>query len=156
MRVSRVCGSEPETIRLATWLGRQLSGGELVCLEGELGSGKTCFVRGMAAGLGLDPGAVSSPTFIIWRRYDDHARLSLVHVDAFRLNGPQELESVGLEELLDAPDTVVAVEWPDRVGEALPGPRIDVMMGHAGPDARRVTISAPDEICGSWEPPDDG
>ncbi len=151
MTIERSTASEAETVALARTLAGRLTGGEMICLEGELGSGKTCFVRGLAAGLGLDPSAVCSPTFVIWREYDDHAPLKLVHVDAFRLSGPQELESIGFDELLAAPDVVVAVEWPSRIKSALPARRIDVLLEHTGETSRRVTLTAPRELAGVLE-----
>ncbi len=180
MTVVRTTRCDAETIDLAARLGRGLAGGEVICLEGPLGSGKTCFVRGLATGLGLDPSEVCSPTFVIWRRYENHAPLelcralrsglrphtrsggdaltqtplALVHVDAFRLSGPQDLEAVGWEELLQAPDTVIAVEWPSRITEALPAQRIDVVMTHEAESARRISLDAPPEISSAWERPD--
>ncbi len=163
MTVVRTTRCEAETIELATRLGRGLAGGEVICLEGPLGSGKTCFVRGLATGLGLDPSEVCSPTYVIWRRYENHdsigryaltqTPLALVHVDAFRLSGPQDLEAVGWEELLEAPDTVIAVEWPSRITEALPVQRIDVVMTHEAESARRISLDAPPEIASTWERP---
>ena len=117
--VRRTSPSEDETLRLAAALGEQLRGGELISLEGQLGSGKTCFVRGLAAGLGLDATEVCSPSFIICREYSD-SRLKLVHVDAFRLKGPHDLDAIGWDELLESDDHVIVVEWPSRIREALP------------------------------------
>ena len=154
MTVVRTTTCEAETIELAARLARGLAGGEVICLEGPLGSGKTCFVRGLATGLGLDPSEVCSPTYVIWRRYEDHASLALVHVDAFRLSGPQDLETVGWEELLESPGTVIAVEWPSRITEALPAQRIDVVMTHEAESARRISLDAPPEISSTWERPD--
>ena len=153
MTVVRTTRSEAETIELAARLGRGLAGGEVICLEGPLGSGKTCFVRGLATGMGLDPSEVCSPTYVVWRRYEDHAPLALVHLDAFRLRGPQDLETVGWDELLEAPDTVIAVEWPSRIAQALPPQRIDVVMMHEGESARRISLDAPPEITAIWEQP---
>jgi tRNA threonylcarbamoyladenosine biosynthesis protein TsaE len=151
MTVQRRSRSEEETMELAARLGRCLAGGELICLDGPLGCGKTCFVRGLAVGLGLDPLAVCSPSFIICRQYTDGAPLKLVHVDAFRLTGPQDLESIGWEELLEASDSVVAVEWPSRIAAALPSRRIEVAMEHTGSSSRLITLTAPSELAGQWE-----
>ncbi len=152
MTVERTSHSESETLRLAARLARKLSAGDVVCLEGLLGSGKTCFVRGLATGLGLDPTAVNSPTFVICQRYQDtHTVLALVHLDAFRLAGPDDLESVGWEELLETPDTVIAVEWPSRITAALPARRIDVLMTHVGRSTRRIALDTPPEIASPWE-----
>ena len=134
---------EQETLALAARLARRLRGGEVICLEGPLGSGKTCFVRGLATGLGLDASAVCSPSFVICRQYTDAAPLGLFHVDAFRLTGPQDLDAIGWEELLGATDSVVAVEWPSRIEAALPKHRIDIVMEHTGPHSRLITLTTP-------------
>ncbi len=156
MTVERTSHSETQTLQLAACLARQLSAGDVVCLEGPLGSGKTCFVRGLATGLGLDPTAVNSPTFVIWQRYQEtQAALSLVHLDAFRLGGPDDLDSVGWEELLETPNTVIAVEWPSRITAALPARRIDVVMTHVGQSTRRIAVDTPPEIASTWEGADE-
>jgi len=154
--VERMSHSESETLQLAARLARQLSAGDIVCLEGPLGSGKTCFVRGLATGLGLDPSAVNSPTFVIWQRYQDpQTALALVHLDAFRLAGPDDLESVGWEELLETPDTVIAVEWPSRIAAALPPRRINVVLTHVAETIRRIAVDTPPEIAPTWEGTDE-
>ena len=150
MTIERTSHCEAETMDLAASLGRQLVGGELICLEGPLGCGKTCFVRGLVAGLGLDPTAVCSPSFVICRQYADHSGLTLVHVDAFRLTGPHELESIGWDELLESTDSVVAVEWPSRIQEALPRRRIVVKMEHVSPTSRLISLTAPPSLAVDW------
>ncbi len=142
--------SELETLGLAARLARGLKGGMVIALEGDLGAGKTCFVRGLAQGLGLDASAVCSPTFVICRRYGDAAPLGLVHVDAFRLGGPQDLDSIGWEELLAEPDSVIAVEWAGRIAEALPAERLEVAIDHLPYGARRIQLTAPPEIAERW------
>jgi tRNA threonylcarbamoyladenosine biosynthesis protein TsaE len=149
--IRRHSHGEQETMDLAARLARHLAGGEVICLEGPLGCGKTCFVRGLAVGLGLDATAVCSPSFVICRQYTDHAALGLVHVDAFRLTGPQDLEAIGWDEVLEATDNVVAVEWPSRIEAALPAARIEVVMEHTGLRSRLMTLSAPPAIAALWE-----
>ena len=124
---------------LAATLGRRLSSGAVICLYGELGAGKTRFVQGLAAGIGVDPNTVSSPTFVICHEYRG-ASLRLAHIDAYRLHSVDELESIGWDELLGAPDTVIAVEWAARIAEALPADRLDVRMDHEGPTHRCITL----------------
>jgi tRNA threonylcarbamoyladenosine biosynthesis protein TsaE len=154
--VERTSHSETETLQLAACLARQLSAGDVVCLEGPLGSGKTCFVRGLATGLGLDPSAVNSPTFVIWQRYEEtQSALALVHLDAFRLGGPDDLDSIGWDELLETPDTVIAVEWPSRITAALPPRRINVVMTHVAETIRLIALDAPSEIASIWEGTDE-
>jgi tRNA threonylcarbamoyl adenosine modification protein YjeE len=102
------------------WLGRQLAGslraGDVVALDGPLGAGKTTLVRALVAELGGDPAEVASPTFTLLHRYE--ARLPVVHVDAYRLQGPAALGGLGFDEL--AEDGIGIIEWAERVLAALP------------------------------------
>ena len=134
---------------MAAALAGQLRAGDVIALEGPLGSGKTCFVRGLAKGLGIDPSAVSSPTFVICQEYEGKksktknpkSSITLVHIDAYRVNGPDELETIGWSELPQAPDAIIAIEWPSRIGSALPAKRIDVTFAHEGERARSIAIA---------------
>ena len=103
-------------------------------LYGELGAGKTAFVRGLAAGLGIDPDEVSSPTFTLVQEY--RGRLPLYHVDLYRL-APGEVDDLGLDAL--AADGVLAIEWAERMPRDDAG-AIEVRLEHAGEDARRIAI----------------
>jgi tRNA threonylcarbamoyladenosine biosynthesis protein TsaE len=98
--------------------------GDVILLSGNLGAGKTAFVRGLAAGLGIDPEEVSSPTFTLVHEYHG-GRLTLYHADLYRLDRVAT-DDLGLEEMGVA-DGVLAIEWPDRLSHALPGARrIDI------------------------------
>lgn len=103
--------SEADTARAARGLGQQLRANDVLLLTGDLGAGKTAFVKGLAEGLGINPADVSSPTFTLMHEYRG-GRLTLYHIDLYRLS-PREVDDLGLDELLDA-GGVVAVEWPDR------------------------------------------
>jgi tRNA threonylcarbamoyladenosine biosynthesis protein TsaE len=108
--------SEEDTAAVGQELARRLAPDSIVLLRGDLGAGKTAFVRGMAAGLGIDPREVTSPTFTLVQQYEG-GRLPLCHVDLYRL-APKEVEDLGLEELTTA-GGVTAIEWPDRLPEPL-------------------------------------
>jgi tRNA threonylcarbamoyladenosine biosynthesis protein TsaE len=111
--------------------------GALVSLEGPLGAGKTVFAKGVAEGLGVDPGALASPTFVIAHEYAAPGGRALVHVDCYRVAGASELESAGLLDWL-APGAVVLVEWGDRFPDALPPDRLRVVLARTpGEDSRR-------------------
>lgn len=122
-------------------IGRELAA-ELVpdgalLLAGELGAGKTALVRGLAAGLGVAPGEVQSPTFTLVREHVG-AAARLLHFDLYRLS-PEEVAASGFEELLLGPG-VKAVEWPERLPFALPGARLLTIAREAG-DRRRLELS---------------
>ncbi|MCC6641145.1 MAG: tRNA (adenosine(37)-N6)-threonylcarbamoyltransferase complex ATPase subunit type 1 TsaE [Deltaproteobacteria bacterium] len=120
-------------------------GGLVIALRGPLGAGKTGFVKGLAEGLGLDPGVVSSPTFVIAHEYPAAERgVRLVHLDLYRLEHLAELESAGFLDVLDA-YSIVAIEWADRIPEALPADRLEIEL--SGPCAeaqgeRTISVSA--------------
>jgi tRNA threonylcarbamoyladenosine biosynthesis protein TsaE len=131
----RVTHSEGETAAVGRDMGRRLSAGATVLLEGPLGAGKTAFVRGLAEGLGCDPEDVSSPTFTIVQEY--RGRLPLQHVDLYRLT-PAETDDLGLDEMLES--CVVAIEWPDRWRDA-PEDAIRVVIEPGDGSTRRLTIA---------------
>ena len=112
-------------------------------LSGDLGAGKTAFVRGMAEGLGIDPQEVSSPTFTLIQEY--RGPVTLQHVDLYRLK-PSEVEGLGLDELTDG-TAVVAIEWAERWADA-PGGSWVVRLEHEGEDRRRIAIERPGENAG--------
>ena len=128
---------EAETLALAAELAQGFRGGEVILLSGELGSGKTAFVRGLAGGLAVEPDEVSSPTFVLLTSHP--GRLTLHHADLYRLRGDGDDRELGLEEL-PGPRGVLAVEWAERLSD-VPWPRpLRVTLHHAGEDARRIRI----------------
>jgi len=131
---------EDETAELAAGLARGFAGGEVVLLSGELGAGKTAFVRGLARGLGVDPDEVASPTFVLLTRYP--GRLALHHADLYRLRGDGDEGELGLAEL-PGPGGVLAVEWAERLSRGVWPNAIRVRLEHAGEDRRRVRIEDP-------------
>ena len=131
---------------LANRLGKMLTGGELICLQGDLGAGKTVFVRGLAEGLGCDLSEVSSPTYVLERVYPGR-RLLLRHLDAYRLSGPEEFEESDLNSGLNAPDTVSALEWPGRVEDSLPAFRLDVRITATGENERKISMTVRQGCC---------
>src|SRR5687768_18575802 len=126
---SHLTHSEGETAALARSLAAGLKAGDVLLISGNLGAGKTAFVRGLAEGLGIDPEEVSSPTFTLVHEYRG-GRLTLFHADLYRLD-KTATEDLGLEERAVA-EGVLAIEWPDRLTHALPG-------------ATRITIEIVDD-----------
>jgi tRNA threonylcarbamoyladenosine biosynthesis protein TsaE len=127
--------SPEETEAAGEELGRRLRSGDLVLLRGELGAGKTTFVRGVARGCG-SAAQVASPTFQLVRIYP--ARLQLAHVDLYRLDKGDKLRDLGLDELLDA--GAVVVEWGDRVDETVGADAAMISIEHLGGARRRIRI----------------
>ena len=128
--------SELETSDAGRDLALDLLAGDVVLLTGDLGAGKTAFVRGLAAGLGIDAQEVSSPTFTLIQEYRG-GRLTLYHVDLYRLT-PREVDDLGLDDLVDQ-GGVVAVEWPDRW--SMPPPTaIRVQLTTLGDEVREIEI----------------
>jgi len=126
------------TQAVAARLAALLRPGDVVGLVGDLGAGKTTFVQGLARALGV-PGPISSPTFTL---VHEHARgrLPLFHWDAYRLAGPADLADLGWDEYLRA-GGVVVVEWADRIADALPAERIDIVIVEADENGRRLTLT---------------
>jgi tRNA threonylcarbamoyladenosine biosynthesis protein TsaE len=133
----RLSKSVAETDRLGRRIGRSLQGGEIVALYGELGSGKTALVRGMAAGLGAPPQAVSSPTFVLIHEY--RGRVRLAHADLYRLDSAAELPHIGLSDYDDG-RTVTAIEWAEKAGHDLPADRLEIHLRHRSPRSREITF----------------
>ena len=128
---------EAETAEVARALGAEFRGGEVVLLTGELGAGKTAFVRGLARGVGADPDEVASPTFVLLTSYP--GRLTLHHADLYRLRGDGDERELGLEEL-PGPGGVLAVEWAERL-HSRPWPdAVRVSLSHQGEDERLIRI----------------
>ena len=140
--LERISRSPDQTFALGQALGTVLQAGDFLALTGPLGSGKTQLVKGLAAGLGV-PAAepVVSPTFVLIREYA--GRLKLYHIDAYRLHGPADLLSLGLDELIAEPGAVIAVEWADRAAAAIPAGACWIDLAHAGATSRRIRLRWP-------------
>jgi tRNA threonylcarbamoyladenosine biosynthesis protein TsaE len=128
--------SEHDTRDIAAAVARDLTMGSVLLLSGDLGAGKTAFVRGLAEGLGIDPGEVTSPTFTLVHEYRG-GRLPLIHVDLYRLDRA-DLDEIGLDQDLAATG-VIAIEWPDRLSRSIPG-AVAITIADRGDDRRDITI----------------
>jgi tRNA threonylcarbamoyladenosine biosynthesis protein TsaE len=134
-----VTRSAEETEAAGEQLGRTLGPGDVVALTGELGAGKTCFIQGLARGLGVAT-RPTSPTFVLINEY--RGRLPVHHVDAYRTRSLAELEDLGLSELFDG-EGVTVVEWADRLEPLLPPRTIRVHLDGVGDEPRRIAIRRP-------------
>jgi tRNA threonylcarbamoyladenosine biosynthesis protein TsaE len=132
--------SPEETEAIAGRLARELRLGDVVTVSGELGSGKTTFVRGACRALGVTA-PVTSPTYTIGHRYEGDPDVS--HLDLYRFTGVSAAEWGDLEPYFD--EAVVFVEWPEAGSGALPEPRAHVRLGHLSPQAREIRVDAAEE-----------
>lgn len=136
---AQLTASEEETSLAGESLAASLNPGDVVLLYGQLGAGKTAFVRGMARGLGAAPGDVSSPTFTLIQEYAG-TRATLHHVDLYRLE-PKEVDDLGLDDLVSG-DGVVAIEWAER-WTGRPDDAYEVWIDDAGEERREIRIRRP-------------
>lgn len=140
-----ITNSSKETQLFAEKLARNMHGGEVICLYGDLGYGKTTFMQGFARGLGLE-GRIISPTFIIMRSYQANSKIqdsrfkNFYHIDLYRINTEQEIIDLGLFELLNNSENIIAIEWPEKMGKLLPKNRIDIIFEYLGEDKRKIVI----------------
>ncbi|HLD50065.1 MAG TPA: tRNA (adenosine(37)-N6)-threonylcarbamoyltransferase complex ATPase subunit type 1 TsaE [bacterium] len=131
--------SEKETIAFAKKFAKKLKPGAVVTLEGDLGSGKTTFIKGIALGLGLkDQDEVKSPTFAIMHVYPTKPKL--YHFDLYRFESPKDAEAIGFEEFTNDPEAVSCVEWPERAAGFIPGSAIRLRFEVTGENARKVLL----------------
>jgi tRNA threonylcarbamoyladenosine biosynthesis protein TsaE len=130
--------SPEETFSLGEKTAKTCQGGEAILLLGNLGAGKTCFTQGLAKGLGVK-GKVNSPTFNLMKIYKTKIGL-LCHIDAYRLNSGRDLEMIGLEDYLGKKDTVVVIEWAERVKEIWPKNKIKIQFKNVK-EGRKIKIS---------------
>src|SRR5580698_362904 len=135
MRSSEVTHSEEETIELGRRIARELPRRAVVLLIGNLGAGKTTLAKGIVSGLGAaPPDDVSSPTFTLIHEYGEGR---VYHVDLYRLERPEELASLGLDEIFDR-DAVVLIEWGERFPTLMPEERIEIRLRALEGDAREI------------------
>ena len=133
--------SVEETWALARELAKELKPGDVVCLEGDLGAGKTTFTQGLAAALGV-PGRVTSPTFCIVQEHAG-ARALLVHMDLYRLTGEDDVLAIGWEDYL-ARGAIFVIEWPERAGTLIPTSARHLVFRHMeGEENRQIAVDSP-------------
>ena len=124
------------TEALGNLVGQHVKDGDVLCLSGDLGAGKTLFSRGVATALGVQPDEVTSPTFAIMNVYEG-SELEIRHFDLYRLNRPEELEDIGFEEYAGG-DGITLIEWAELFAEQLPEEYLQVVLRHEGAGRRAV------------------
>ena len=140
MEETIVTKSVQQTRELGEKVARELTGGSILVLYGELGSGKTTFVQGLAKGLGIKK-RVISPTFIIIRSYalKSQKLKFFYHIDLYRVEDQEDLQGLGLEEILADPQNIIAIEWAENLGDLLPKKRWDVWFEYIEEEKRKIT-----------------
>ena len=146
--------SAEETLRLGERLAKHFKKGDIVCLQGDLGSGKTTFIKGVAKGLKIAPAKVNSPTFVLMNAYQGRlpvprsgtysagqAGLPLYHFDLYRLENTGEIGAIGCEEFLYG-DGVSVIEWAERLGVLTPKEYLRVELKHKGENERSIKLVA--------------
>jgi tRNA threonylcarbamoyladenosine biosynthesis protein TsaE len=136
-KLAIISHSAEQTQRLGERLGELARAGDLFCLEGDLGSGKTCFVQGLGRGLKI-PGAIHSPTFILANEHRG-GRLPLAHLDVYRVRGADEAIGFGLEDYVNE-DGVCVIEWAEKIREALPSDKLWITFQHLGESERGLAF----------------
>ena len=150
--VGTVTHNSEETQKFAEDFVQQLQPGDIICLYGDLGAGKTTFVQGLAKGLKIKK-RIISPTFVIIRLYELRPSPSpqfsplageevryFYHVDLYRLRGEQDIEGTGLLEILNKKDSIVAIEWSEKMGSLLPEKKWEVRLEYVEGDRRKIRI----------------
>lgn len=142
MKNNYITKTPTETKQLAKKIVSRFSGGEVVCLYGELGAGKTVFVQGMLEYF-LPGKRVLSPTFIIVRHYsiNNTTIKKFLHADLYRLTAPKEIKDLEFLEFINNPDTIVAIEWAEKLENELPEKRIDIRIENLEGDKRKININ---------------
>ncbi len=133
------------TKRLGEEFGKNLTGGGIIALYGNLGGGKTTFVQGLALGLGIEK-RIISPTFIIVRTYDlglkikDQGPKLFYHIDLYRTGNTKDIEGLGIKEIIENPNNIVAIEWAEKMEELLSGKRTNIFFKYLGDNRREIKI----------------
>jgi len=134
--------SPEETIEAGREYAQKLKGGEVIGLIGELGSGKTTFIKGLAEGLRVDE-TITSPTFVILKSYSakiQQKKIEFIHIDAYRVESIDDIKSVGIEDYIGREDAIVVVEWAEKIREILPKNTIYINFKHRKEYEREVIV----------------
>lgn len=128
-----------ETQKLARQFSQRIKNGHIIALYGDLGSGKTTFIKGLAAGLGIKQN-IPSPTFILIRQYPLKNRRFFFHIDLYRVSGV-ELAGLGLDEIMANHNNIVAIEWAEKISHRLPAQRWEIRFKYVNENEREISFS---------------
>lgn len=136
-----ISNSEEQTFEYAKKYAQSLKGGEIIALTGELGAGKTAFAKGLAAGLGVKD-TVTSPTFVIMKLYPAAKKNinKFCHIDAYRIQGKNDIQATGAEDYLGSQDIVSVLEWPENIQDATIDYAYRINIEHKSQNQRMITI----------------
>ena len=134
---TKICENLNDTYCFAENLAQELQAGDVIALYGNLGAGKTAFVQGIAIGLGYSE-PVTSPTYSLWQIYEG-GRLTIHHFDLYRLDTVEQVYAIGFYDAVDS-DGVTLIEWPERLGDELPVPRINVYINRIDEEKRSICV----------------
>lgn len=141
--------SENDTDRFAANCADAVECGLSFALMGEMGSGKTRYVRAFCTALGVNPAEISSPTFVLMQLYQG-TRWAISHFDTYRLGDSDEFHALGADEYLADPDCICLIEWADRVRELLPTDRVTIEIRQTGETQRQIEVAATGPIAAEW------
>lgn len=136
-----VSDSEQRTIEIGAGIARVLTRGDIVCLEGGLGAGKTVLTKGIAQGLGIDKAQIISPTFVLIREHQTKNKIPFYHFDLYRLKTTADILALDYEEYLDG-QGITVIEWSDRLGKLMPREYLKIKMAVAGEKKRELEWTA--------------
>ncbi len=139
MSFKLITRTQEETIQFGVTLAKRLKPGDIICLFGDLGSGKTTFVKGLAKGLRINPTKVSSPTFVVMNMYE--GKLPLYHFDLYRFEDANEIYAIGYEEFFYG-EGIAVVEWAERLGALCPKEYLSVHFSHRKDHGRTIQLKA--------------
>lgn len=139
MKSSFETHSEEETLRLAEKIGREFAAGTIAALTGEIGCGKTVFIKGLSRGLGVkNPSEVKSPTFVLLHQYA--GKFPIQHFDLYRLERENDLDAIGFDDFVANPNAVSLIEWADRAPKRIPRGAFWIQITILGPNSRSISI----------------
>lgn len=138
MNEEYITNSSKETQKLGERFAGELKGGDFIAFYGELGSGKTTFIQGLAKGLGITR-RIISPTFIIMRTYDLRSK-TFYHVDLYRTESKHNLLGIGLDQVIEDKSGIVALEWAEKMRDMLPKQRVDINFEYLGDNKRKIIV----------------
>ncbi len=132
--------SSEQTQKIAQELASNLQGGEILCFSGELGAGKTTFIQGLAKGLEIKEN-LTSPTFVIFKKYQAKNNLEFYHFDLYRIQDPQEILDLGFTEIINNKKNITAIEWSEKIKDQIPLKNvIYIKLEYLDKDQRKITI----------------